>query len=60
MDGGEEQELPPDVEPRGTGVNKLNYWACNSLLAEWVELPIITPQQVIISRKIKYLFSGDL
>jgi hypothetical protein len=29
IEGGEEQELAPNVEPKGTGVNKLNYWVTN-------------------------------
>ena len=32
-DGGEEAgELAPDTEPKGTGVNKWNYWATTSLI----------------------------
>lgn len=60
-DGGEEAgELPPDVEPKGQGVNKTNYWVCTDLNGDWVELPIVTPQQMRVSRKIKHLFTGDL
>lgn len=60
-DGGEEAgELPPDVEPKGQGINKMNYWVCTDLNGDWVELPIVTPQQMRVSRKIKHLFTGDL
>ena len=35
-DGGVgEEEKPADFEPRGTGVNKFAYWACNSPLENW-------------------------
>lgn len=60
-EGGEEGELPPDVEPKGTGVNKNTYWVATDLLAgDWKELPNITPDQLNASRKIKYIFTGDL
>lgn len=39
----------------------MSYWVCSDLLSgDWKELPIVTPQQVVTSRKIKYIFSGDL
>ena len=60
-DGGEEAgELPPDVEPKGQGINKVNYWVSTDLNSDWVELPVVTPQQMRTSRKIKYMFTGDL
>lgn len=60
-DGGEEYpEISPDTEPKGTGVNKLYYWATTQLSGDWTELPLITPQQLRVSRKIKVLFTGDL
>ena len=60
-DGGEEAgELSPETEPKGVGANKWNFYACSNLSGDWVELPIITPAQLKISRKIKYIFSGDL
>lgn len=30
------------------------------LTGDWTELPLITPSQLKISRKIKYIFTGDL
>jgi hypothetical protein len=59
-DGGDDGELAPDTEPRGTGVNKWCYWVTTSLTAEWTELPLVTPAHIRTSRKIKYLFTGDL
>lgn len=59
--GGEEGELPPEVEGKGTGVNKQTYWVCADLLVgEWKELPLITPDQINASRRIKYQFTGNL
>jgi radial spoke head protein 4A len=49
------------VEAKGTGVNKNTYWVTTDLLGgDWKELPNITPDQLNVSRKIKYTFSGDL
>ena len=60
-EGGEEGELAPEVEPKGTGVNKNTYWVSTDLLnGDWKELPNITPDQLNASRKIKYVFTGDL
>lgn len=59
-EGGDDGELPPNVEPRGTGVNKLTYYVTNDLLQEWNELPLVTPEHIQQARKIKYLFTGDL
>lgn len=60
-DGGEEAgELGADVEPKGVGANKWTFWASNELTGEWTELPLITPAQLRISRKIKTIFTGDL
>ena len=37
------------------------YFACNSPgLDDWVELPIVTPQQIIVSREMVKLFTGNL
>lgn len=60
-DGGEEAgELSPETEPKGTGANKWSFFACTDLSDDWIELPIITPAQLKISRCIKYTFTGDL
>lgn len=37
------------------------YFVCNSPgLDDWVELPMVTPQQIVISRQIVHLFTGNL
>jgi radial spoke head protein 4/6 len=52
--------LGADVEPKGTGANKWTFWVSNDLTSEWTELPVVTPTQLRIARKIKYIFTGDL
>jgi len=37
-------ELAPNVEAKGAGVNKLNYFVSTNLEGEWTELPIVTPE----------------
>lgn len=59
-EGGEDGELKPGVEPRGQGVNKMTYWVSTDLNGDWTELPLVTPQQMQVSRRIKYMFTGDL
>lgn len=31
-----EEELPPDVEPKGQGINKTTYWVSTNLNGDWV------------------------
>jgi radial spoke head protein 4A len=30
------------------------------MIGDWAELPLITPEQLISARKVKYFFTGDL
>jgi len=34
----------PETERHGTGCNRLTYWVCNSVLDEWMQLPLVTPE----------------
>lgn len=39
----------------------MTYWVTTDLLSnEWKELPLISPDHLRTSRRIKYLFTGDL
>lgn len=38
----------------------MTYWVANDLNGDWKELPIVTPDQMTVARKIKYHFTGDL
>lgn len=55
-------QRPKDIpaELSGAGVNRKTYFVCNILGEEWCELPNITPQQLVVSRKITKYFTGDL
>lgn len=66
---GDEDELPrssykaPQVIPREesrTGANKYVYFVCNEPGRPWVKLPPVTPAQIVIARKIKKFFTGQL
>ena len=49
------------VESKGNeGINRYTFWVSNSILESWYELPDITPEQIISSRKFKYYFTGNL
>lgn len=62
VEGGEEGDLPPNVEAKGTGVNEKVYFVTINLMDEngWVELPTITPNQIIQARRIRHVMTGDL
>lgn len=59
-EGGESGELPPEVEPRGTGVNRYTYWVTDSVTGEWIELPDALPSTINAARNIKRLFNGQV
>ena len=44
-----------------TGANYYSYWVNhNSLGMNWLELPLVTPEQIRVSRLIKHIFTGNL
>jgi len=52
---------PVHVESRGNeGINRFTFWVSNSILESWYELPDITKEQIVASRKFKYHLTGDL
>lgn len=57
---GDEVEKPADFEARGTGVNKYTYWACNSPLEDWKQLPDLWTKDIDAARHNKVSFTGDL
>ena len=60
VDGGL-QDIAKGAEKRGEGVNYYSFWVTNNIFDDkWIELPLITPEQVKVARKIKKGFSGDL
>ena len=49
------------VETRGNeGINRYTFWVSNSILESWYELPDITHEQIVSSRRFKYHLTGDL
>ncbi|XP_054010347.1 radial spoke head protein 6 homolog A [Hylaeus anthracinus] len=54
---------PPEVpsEKIGSGVNAKVYFVCNEPgLDKWIELPTVTPQQILIARQIIRRCTGNL
>ncbi|XP_030388273.1 radial spoke head protein 4 homolog A [Scaptodrosophila lebanonensis] len=51
-------DIPPEYI--GLGCNRYSYFVVNSLYDDWIELPIVTPRQIVISRQIKKFLTGDL
>lgn len=52
---------PVDVpaEPTGSGLNEKIFYACNAPgIDDWVELPSVTPQQIVGARQIVHTFTG--
>ena len=41
-------------------MNTYSYWVSNDILGKWIELPLVTPEQVAASRNFKYIFTGRL
>ena len=55
------QNPQPHIESKGNeGINRYTFWVSNSILEKWEELPEITKEQIVTSRKFKYIFTGDL
>jgi hypothetical protein len=48
------------MEPRGKGANSSVFWVTDSLLNDWIQLPDVTPEVLMISRMIKHVFTGHL
>ena len=57
----QEGEEKPKVIPmeEDTGVNMYNYFVCKQLGGQWDLLPDITPAQMVASRCIRQMFTGD-
>lgn len=47
-------------EKRGQGANTTIFWVTDNLLNDWIQLPDVRPEQVMVARMIKYMFTGDL
>lgn len=47
-------------ESQGEGINQITFWVANSIMEEWIELPIIGPEHINVARVVKYQFTGNL
>lgn len=61
----EENPEPPSEEDidkiEGVeGANKYAYWVCKFPGDEWVRLPNVTPEAIVVARSIKRFFTGNL
>ena len=48
------------MEPKGTGLNKFQYFVANDLTSDWTELDDVRPIFLRAARQIRYIFTGDL
>lgn len=49
------------MEKYREGANYYSFWVCQQIISEdWYELPLITPEQIKVSRQIKHVFTGRL
>jgi len=42
------------------GTNKYAFWVCNCVGGAWIRLPNVTPDAIVIARKIKRFFTGNI
>ena len=59
-EGAEGEDKDPNMEEKGSGVNRYSYYVTNSPFDSWKRLPDLSPAHIEAARKIKMLFSGDL
>ena len=57
---GKKDSLGNTIEPTGKGANKFTYWVCSVAGGPWTRLPNVTPEQVIIARKVRRFLTGNL
>ena len=55
-----EEPAKAGQEKRGDGANSTIYWVTDNLLKDWIQLPDVKPEQIMVARMIKYMFTGDL
>lgn len=48
------------TEPLGKGLNEFMYFVSNDILADWIQLPIVTPDQIKLARQMRRFLTGDL
>lgn len=53
-------ESDPSCEARGVGCNATVYWVTDNVLHDWVQLPDVRPEQIVASRQVKKIMTGNL
>lgn len=48
------------TEKRGEGVNRYVYYVTDSLLEDWVQLPDLKPEHLVVAKMIKHVCTGNL
>ncbi len=48
------------MEERGKGVNRVDFLVTNNVFNPWVRLPLISSKDIRESRRMKYIFTGNL
>ena len=60
LESSEEDKEENTMEKRGEGVNRWVYWVTDNLLDDWIQLPDVKPQHLLVARLIKHVFTGNL
>ena len=55
-----EEEIDATASEGANGINKYAYYVCAYAGAPWTKLPTISPDTVVVARKIRRFFSGDV
>ena len=56
----EPDDLDPKVMEGKMGLNKYTYCVCKFAGDAWTKLPLCTPEMIVVARKIRRFFTGDL
>jgi hypothetical protein len=56
----EEKVTNPYQELRGKGANTYVYWVTDTLFSDWIQLPEVEPEQIMVAKMIKRAFTGNL
>jgi hypothetical protein len=55
-----EEVIVTPEEGNGTGINRRAFYVCNDVGDKWILLPDVNPQQVNVSRNIRWFLTGNL
>jgi len=55
-----EEVIVTPPESQGAGINRRAFYVCNDVGEKWYLLPDVNPQQINVSRNIRWFLSGNL